>query len=126
MKSITDRLTVEDHHGTKIVFVDYTGLKEQDMITLVNNHLELTLKARLPFIADFHQTFATPGYLKHGHHFVASTKSIIAKGAFLGIDPVKAWILKGILMTYGVNYRAFNTKEEAIGFLMHGPAVKQV
>lgn len=117
MKDISERLTIQEHNRSQIIFVDYTGLKENEMIDLVNQHLALTLKTKLNFLADFHDTFATPGYMVHGRRFVETTKDIVDRGAFLGIDPVKAWILRGILSDYPVNYKSFESVDEAIAFL---------
>src|SRR5688572_12911219 len=117
MNKILDRLTIEEHNDKEFIFLDYKGLKENEMIKLVNRHLELTIERKLPFLADFHNTFATPGYMIHAKKFIESTKSIIDKGALVGIDPIKAWILRGIVYDYNVNYKSFETVEKAITFL---------
>ncbi|WHZ07395.1 MAG: hypothetical protein OJF59_001148 [Cytophagales bacterium] len=117
MVVMTDRLRIERYNNKDIIFVDYRGLKEKEMIELVMRHQKLTEETRLPFLADFHETFATPGYMLHAKEFVKATRPLINKGALLGIDIVKAWILKGILLTYGVNYKSFPSKEDAIEFL---------
>ena len=93
------------------------GLKENEMIKLVNRHLELTLETKLPFLADFHNTFATTGYMIHARKFIESTKIIIDKGALVGIDPIKSWTLRGLLYVYNVNYKSFETVDKAIAFL---------
>jgi hypothetical protein len=117
MNKISNRLTIEEHYGKQIIFVDYRGLKEKEMIELVNKHRELTLETKLPFLADFHSTYATPGYMVHAKRFVESTKNVIDKGALLGIDSIKSWILKGLLTMYNVNYKTFETADKAIEFL---------
>ena len=117
MNKESDRLRIEVLNGTQIVFVDYTGLKEKQMIELVTKHLELTLQTKLTFIADFKNCYATGEYMKHGRKFVDLTKEIVNKGAFLGIDEIKSYILKGVCLEFGVNYKAFGSKEKAIEFL---------
>lgn len=79
--------------------------------------MELTLETQLPFLADFHNTFATPGYMIHAKKFIESTKNIIDKGALVGIDQIKSWILKGLVYDYNVNYKSFETVDKAIEFL---------
>src|SRR5258706_1796138 len=118
MDKLSNRLTIETHNGKQIVFVDYKRLKEKDMIELVNKHLELTLQTKLPFLADFHKTFVTPGYMIHARRFAESTKQIIDKGALLGVDRIKSFILKGTVYMIGVNYKAFDNREQAINFLI--------
>jgi hypothetical protein len=112
-----ERLTIEEHNGKKIIIVNYAGLKEVGMIELVNRHQELALQTGFPFLADFRNTYVTPGYMKHAKRFIEATKQRIDAGAFLGVDSVKSMILKGVLFMYGVNYKAFENKEQAIAFL---------
>jgi hypothetical protein len=117
MTKISDRLTIEEHHGTKIIFVKYHGLKEAEMIELVTKHEQLTHETKLPFIADFHNCYVTSGYMVYAKKYIESIKDIIDKGALVGVDPIKAAILKGVVFVYGVNYKAFETVAEAIDFL---------
>jgi len=117
MKNEIDRLRIEVHNHRQIICVDYSGLKEKEMIDLDIRHLELTLQTKLPFIGDYRNCYVTGEYMKQGREFVELTKHIINKAAFLGIDDIKSFILKGICLQYGVNYRAFDSKEKAIEFL---------
>ena len=112
-----ERLTIEEHHGKKIIFVNYSGLKEAGMIELINRHQLLALEIGLPFIADFKNTYVTTGFMKHARQFVEATKNTSDKGALLGVDPIKSMILKGVLVMYRVNYQSFENKEQAIAFL---------
>lgn len=113
----SNRLTIEEYNGIKIIIVDFKGLKEKEMMDLIDNHLELTLKMPYPFILDLHDSFLTPGVMTRGKNFADLTKQIVNKGALIGINQVKSYILKGVVYFYGVNYKAFNTKAEAIDFL---------
>lgn len=117
MNSIAERLTFEEHNGKRIIFVDYRGLKEMEMIELVNYHLEVTLTTRMPFLADYHNAYVTPGYMTHARIFAETTKELIDKGAFLGVTKVKSFILKGVVLLIGVNYQAFDSRDKAIEFL---------
>jgi hypothetical protein len=117
VENIANRLTIEEHRNKRFVFVDYKGLREKEMIELENLHLALTLRDKLPFLADYHNTYITSGYLCHGKRFIELTKGVIDKGAFIGVDQIKSWILKGILLEYNVNYKSFENKELAIDFL---------
>jgi len=112
-----ERLTIEEHNGKKIILVNYNGLKEAGMVELIKRHQELALQTGLPFIADFKNTYATTGFMKHARRFVEATKPTNDKGALLGIDSIKSMILKGVLILYRVNYEPFENKEQAIAFL---------
>jgi hypothetical protein len=117
MTDISNRLKIETSNNVRYIFVDYTGLREKQMIELLKRHYELTLETKLPFIADFHNTYATPGYMIHARNFIETTKTIIDKGALLGINKVKSFILQEVLLTFQVNYRSFESKQEAFDFL---------
>jgi hypothetical protein len=112
-----ERLTIEEHNGKKIIFVNYNGLKEAGMIELVNRHQQLALETGFPFIADFQNTYVTTGYMKHARRFVEATQLTVNKGALLGVDAVKSMILKGVLILYRVNYQPFDNKAQAVAFL---------
>jgi len=113
----SDRLRIEEYNGVKIVFVDFKGLKEKQMIDLIDDHLKLTLQTPLPFILDLHEAYLTPNVMIHGRRFAELTKTIVGKGALIGLTQVKSYILKGVVFVYGVNYRSFESKNEAIDFL---------
>ena len=117
MNNFSDRLKIETNNGVSYIYVDYTGLKEKEMIALVNWHLELAVETKLPFIADYHETYVTPGYMLHGRRFVSATKNIVDRGAFLGVTRIKSFILKGVVFSFKVNYKACETKQDAVDFL---------
>jgi hypothetical protein len=122
MINFSERLKIEANSGVSYIYVDYTGLKEKEMIALVNWHLELTVETKFPFVADFHKTYVTPGYMLHARRFVSATQNIINRGAFLGVNKVKSFILKGIVLSYKVNYQAFETKQDAVDFVTRDDA----
>jgi hypothetical protein len=117
MNTLSNRLKIEEHKGKQIIVVNYNGLKEKEMIELINNHLKLTLETRLPFLADFTNCYVTHQYMVHARQFIEAIKKINDKGALLGIDPIKAGILKGVIYTYEVNFKSFETIDKAIDFL---------
>lgn len=121
---LSDRLRIETYNGVHYIFVDYTGLKEKEMIELITRHKGLAVETRLPFLADFHKTYATPGYMKHAREFVTVTKSIVDTGALLGVDFLKSFLLKSILLLHRVNYRSFGSREEALEFLVKSSQIK--
>ncbi len=118
MKNISERLTIEEHNGKQFVFLDFKGLKERDMIALDKAHMKLQLVYKLPFLADFHNTYVTPEFMSNTKRLIELYKGIIEKGAFLGIDKVKSWILKGVVLVHCYNLKAFDTKEQAKYFLI--------
>ncbi|MCA4894814.1 MAG: hypothetical protein ING84_07420 [Cytophagales bacterium] len=113
-----DRLSIEVHHGKQIIMVDYKGLKENEMIELIHANFELVIQTKTRLIlADYRNCYVTPAFVAEAKKFTEATMQHIDKVALLGIDSVKSWILKGILLTYPVNFKPFHTKEEASQFL---------
>lgn len=115
--AIDERLKILTDNNVRYIFVDYTGLKEKEMIELIIKHQDLAIQTGLPFIADFNDTYVTTGYMTYAKNFVVATQDIVDKGAFLGVNQVKSFILKAVLLTYGVNYQSFETKDAAIQFI---------
>ena len=113
-----DRLSIEVYGEKQIILVDYKGLKEKEMIALLHANFELVTQTKIRLIlADFRNCYVTPAYVVEAKKFTKLTMPDIDKVGLPGIDSVKSWILKGILMIYPVNYKPFHTKEEAIQFL---------
>jgi hypothetical protein len=113
-----DRLSIEVYGEKQIILVDYKGLKEKEMIALLHANFELVTQTKIRLIlADYQNCYVTPAYVVEAKKFTELTMPDIDKVGLLGIDSVKSWILKGILMIYPVNYKPFHTKEEAIQFL---------
>lgn len=121
MKSLSDRLIIEEHNGVKIISLTFTGLREGEIIELIQRHMELSLQTRLPFLIDLKGSFLTPNVMVHGKKFAELTRHIVDRGALIGVDRVKSLILKGVVFLYGVNYKAFETREQAIEFLTSIP-----
>jgi hypothetical protein len=115
-----ERLTKIYYKGKEIQYVNYGGLNEDQMISLLNRHKYLILHENKPclFLADFSSSRATPGYLNASDDFIKTTKSLVKRGAFIGIDPLKRIILNNVIKLYHVNYKAFDSKEKALEALV--------
>ena len=113
-----NRISIEVHGEQQIIMVDYKGLKEKEMIELQQANFELVTQTKIRLIlSDFRNCYVTPAFVVEAKKFTAATLQHIDKVGLPGIDSVKSWILKGILLTYPVNFKPFDTKEEAIQFL---------
>jgi hypothetical protein len=117
-KTGTERLSIEGHGGKEIVMADYQRLKEKEMIELHQANFDWVTQTRTQLILfDYRNCCVTPAFVVEAKKFTAATLKHIYKVGLLGIDSVKSWILKGILLTYPVNFKPFHTKEEASQFL---------
>ena len=115
-----NRISIEVHGEQQIIMVDYKGLKEKEMIELQQANFELVTQTKIRLIlSDFRNCYVTPAFVVEAKKFTAATLQHIDKVGLPGIDSVKPWILKEILLTYPVNFKPFDTKEEAIQFLTH-------
>jgi hypothetical protein len=115
-----ERLTKMYYKGKEILYVNYNGLKEDEMISLMKRHKYLILQENKScmFLADFTNARATPGYLKEADSFIKSTKNLVTSGAFMGVDAMKRIILNSVIQLYGVKYKAFDSKEKALQALI--------
>jgi hypothetical protein len=114
---LSERLQIRDHQRVDYIFVDYRRLKEGGMIKLATDHLKLTLLCPLPFLADLHGAYLTPDFMTHIRPLIDAAKPVMNKRALLGINPVKAMILKGVVLFLGVNYQVFKSQRDALFFL---------
>lgn len=99
--------------------MDYSGLKEAEMIALTNQHTEVVVREgkKSYFIANYENTYGTPNYMKTAHAFSQATKPYIPKGAFLGIRGPKVALLKGVIYFLNVNFKSFEEEQAALDFL---------
>jgi hypothetical protein len=117
-KSLSNRLFIEAHNGQQIIIADYSGLKQQDMIELHKMHADLVTNTGLSFIADFHRTYVTPPFMILAKTLVVRYQHLNLKAGFMGVDKVKDPILKAFALFNKLDFRAFETKEDALRFLI--------
>jgi hypothetical protein len=115
-----ERIKKMSYKGKEIIYVNYNGLNEQQMISLMDKHKSLILNENRSclFLADFSNARATPGYLKEADSFIKSTRNLVKRGAFIGVDAMKRIILNSVIKLYKVNYKAFETREKALEALV--------
>lgn len=114
-----ERLRRISFKGKEIIYADYSNCKEAEMISLTQEHRDLILREKKEslFIANYVGTYGTPAYMKSAQDFTAQTKPYVKKGAFLGIHGPKVFLLKGIIFFLDVNFKAFDSEDEALEFL---------
>jgi len=115
-----ERIKKMIYKGNEILYIDYNGLKEEEMISLMNRHKYLVLQENKSclFLADYTNARTTPGYIKEADSFIKATKNLVKRGAFIGVDPMKRIILNSVIRLYKVNYKAFDSKEKALDALV--------
>lgn len=108
------------HKGVEIIKVDYRHCKEKELIAITEEHRDLVLRENKTsyFLANYEFTFGTPDYMKAAKDFTQSTQHLVKKGAFLGITGPKVFLLKGITFFINVNFKSFDSEEEALEWLV--------
>jgi hypothetical protein len=108
------------HRGKKdILLVDYSGLKEVEMIDLTNRHKDVVVaeKKSSYLIANYKAMYATPDYMKVAYEFTKATNFYLLKVAFLSIKGSRVAWLKGVIYFLRVNFRSFENEEDALKFV---------
>ena len=109
------------HKSKEIIFIDYSNVKNEDeMINIILVQKEIVLRDNKKYIfcADYTNSFTPPKYMSEANKFLQATKHLTIKGAFLGITGAKNILLNGIIRLFGVNFKTFNDKTEALDFLV--------
>lgn len=116
-----NRINLLDYGNKKILEVDYTGLKEAEMITLLESVKQLLLSERKPYLILNHfnaRTFITPTFIFRGKETTAEVMPYIEKMAFTGLSFTQKILLTGFNIAMQRNFKNFETREEALHFLL--------
>ena len=87
------------------------------MIELHKMHASLVAETGLSFVADFTNSYVTPPFMEVVRELVPKYKHLEMKGAFLRVDNVKFYILKGFALVYNLNFKACESREDALRFV---------
>jgi len=117
MKSV-QRLQVNEK---EILILDYSSCKEAEMMALATEFMQLALaenKMVLVMTVYNEKGFVTPKVMAHFEKVTSQILHLVDKAALVGLSPTKKIILKGYNLLFNRNYRAFNTRQEAIAYLI--------
>lgn len=114
------RIQKIQYKGKEIIYVNYAGLREKEMIEVLGQVEALILSDNKPHLqlVNITDAFATPGYMAAVKKFGQKTQSLTAKAAIVGITGVKALLLRSYNFISGSKLIAFNTEEEAKEYLV--------
>ena len=92
------------------------------MLKLVDQIIQLVLEGNegeKKLILSCHaNSYVTTSFLRYAEKRTLEVIHRIDKMAFTGTDPVKSIILKGYSLMFQRNFKTFNTREEAIAYLI--------
>lgn len=110
-----------DIKGKEVLVIDYSGCKEGDMMKLLDQLKELVYddpdKKRL-ILSCHENSYLTASFMRYAEMKTRESLDMIEKLAFTGVDPVKKIIVKGYALMFKRNFKIFNTREEAIAYLV--------
>lgn len=107
--------------GREVLMVDYSDCNQEAMIALATQLCELALaenKDSLVLNIFNNKNFITPKVMRHFEDVTNRTIHLVDKMAIVGLSPTKKVILKGYNLLFKRDFKAFNTREEAIIYLM--------
>lgn len=120
---MSSQIRFETYKGTTILFVDYSGLSEADMIRTLDRAAEIGYNENdLRILADFsktrHSKMFNQKIKQHGSDYSKRGKD--PRIAVLGIDSVLKRVIMNATMavTRIRNVRLFETRERALGWLI--------
>jgi len=104
----------------KILVRNYSFCKEAEMIALADQAKEIIQQHNQPslLLSCFNNCYATPAFMRHVEKIVSENLHYIEKQAFVGLNTPKKIILKGFNFFLNRDYQAFDTKNEAVEYLV--------
>lgn len=104
-----------------ILEIDYSDLKEAGMLQVLDEAKTYTMKFQNPFLilsCFNNKNFITPAFLLRAKQVTFDLIHLIEKHAIVGLSFTQKLILKGFNIAIQRNFKAFDTREEAIRFLL--------
>jgi len=105
----------------EILSVDYSDCDENEMMSLASHLKELVLTENksIRILSTFnHKNFITPKVMRHMENVTQLTNHLVDKMALTGLSSTKKIILKGYNLMFKREFKAFDTQEEAIAYLV--------
>lgn len=115
------RTVIIQNHS--ILVIDYSNLKESEMIQLaidVKAHI-LSVKTPQLIISNFRNTFISSKYLRHMERETEYVEPYIKRNVLVGLNTPKMMILRGFNLLLGTDYRAFSDERSALEYLIQEP-----
>jgi hypothetical protein len=115
-----DRLYTIQHNGKEVLILDYSGLRELEMISLLDAAISLVLKNNKPVLvlSILKKNYITPVFMRHFEKHMPSVEGFSEKNAITGLSQVQLWILKAVNLWYKKEIHHFDTVEEAQDYLV--------
>jgi hypothetical protein len=121
--SPSDRIWRRLVQGKEILCIDYSGLREGEMMQLGTAATEALLACAHPqlVLTCYRDTFTTPAYVRHMERLAPQVKHLIERNALVGLNTAKMMILKGFNLVAGTDFRPFASERDALCYLLNEP-----
>jgi hypothetical protein len=117
-----NRLRDEIYKSKEILIIDVSDLKEDDMIDLLKRYRDKIIsekKARLILVIFNDKSYVTPKFMEAVYTYrIDEFQSLLIKQAVIGLNQPKMMILKGFNLFLNRNMTPFNTRDEALEYLV--------
>lgn len=108
------------YQGKEIIYVDYRGQSEEQMLNTATILRQLILEESKPHLrlVNISEAFATPKFTSFIRDLGTEIQHIPARAAVVGIKGAKKVLLMGYNRILGGAMRPFDTEEEAKEYLV--------
>ncbi|MBS1489045.1 MAG: hypothetical protein JSS93_00790 [Bacteroidetes bacterium] len=105
----------------EIIVIDYANCNQNEMVLLMKKAKELILTQNQPvlLLCVFNEgNHITPNFIRQLEIDYKEIEESISKNAVIGLSTIQKWILKGVNLWTKRKIEYFDTREEAIRFLI--------
>lgn len=108
------------HMGKEIIYVDYRGMKEEEMLATAQSLKVLLLRENKPHLrlVNISECFAKPKFTAYIREMGNEISHIPVKAAVVGITGAKKVLLMGYNRILGGSMRPFDHEEDAKNYLV--------
>ncbi len=116
-------ITIEEK---TILVVDYAGCKEEEMLALAAKAKAwiITGEKDKLVISRYSNMYITPRFVRFFENETNEVKPYLLRNALIGLNEPKKLILKAFNFFMGTDFRAFDTEQQALEFLVDAPIEK--
>ena len=116
--------SVINYKGTEIAYIDYRGLKLEQMLQTLDDAVEIAIKRSQeghpprPLLTNITGAFAVPEFMEKVKEAGKKTKHLTSKSAIVGITGAKKILLQAYNLFTKLNTKIFDDEELAKEWLI--------
>ena len=116
-----ERLKTIIHKNTEILVLDYSDLKESEMIKLITAAKELIARENKKVVVLSilnRKNYISPKFMRTAERQIREVEHLIVKNSITGISEVQGWLVKGINLWHKSRLHVFDSVDNALDFLV--------